>query len=569
MEEANDDPSIPAHGIQFMDAEELSERELNSNFEIPERPIVLDQILDHAELQYNSDEPDTRYLFTSTFVSPAGSSEDDDSDSANPPEVTIVDLDENDKPLNNLMKQTHTSDHLYEGENGVLNTSFNFINSAMGASLLTIPYCIQQAGLPSGLAALFFSYALSLFAQRLLLRICHRHQPRLLSFRDIVVETFGSWAAVPVDFAIALRMFGTVVAYVIIAGSYGATLFGSLPLPFVDSALFWRVFFMVGVFLPLGFLKNLKALSIPSACAIFGILTTVIFVSLSGVMSVLDRSFKITEYDARYIQLKLNCITIIPLLTAAFTTQASVPQLYAEFRKKKQAIAQTGQEGMIDDAEDARDEWDLSSLEVAKNIMSKNTPTYDADWPRIWRTVVTSLTFGLVMYLFIGILGYVKFGDDLAGHDNVLLMFEMSPVLWFVLLGMLLVVLCSHPIVHYIVRRNIISGIWGIRRKPAPAFQWRRHILLAVLINVLALVVAIVIPSISVIFTLIQATLGNMLFWALPAIAYMKLRPGFINRGIHARADWVFDKNIFGCMVLIIMTPVLGVISVYGVVSSL
>jgi len=103
--------------------------------------------------------------------------------------------------------------------------------------------------------------------------------------------------------------------------------------------------------------------------------------------------------------------------------------------------------------------------------------------------------------------------------DNILLAFPDDVLFIGIKLGYTLVILFSYPLLNY-ATRNGADLLFFSKYQPAP---WWRLLLEALVIVVLSYVVAILVPSIDIIFGIIGATVGQVVIFINPALFYIIL----------------------------------------------
>lgn len=135
-------------------------------------------------------------------------------------------------------------------------------------------------------------------------------------------------------------------------------------------------------------------------------------------------------------------------------------------------------------------------------------------------TAATSLALGFVaiVYMAIGSFGYLSFGSHT--DSNIMENYPASDILMVVAkVGYLLVVCAAYPINCFVLRSSLDKLIFS-SSQPAP---WWRNILIALVLVSLSTVLAIVLPTISLILGIVGSVPGSFLAFIFPALFYIIL----------------------------------------------
>jgi amino acid permease len=152
--------------------------------------------------------------------------------------------------------------------NGVPAAVFNLVNSTIGAGVLGLPYMMAQSGLALGLIVILVFAALANYTLRLL------HQTSLTTrehtYEDIAHGLYGRWAALAVKVAVIAINFGAMISYMIVIADF---LQPVMRLWFGDDSLFENRTFIIGwitllVLLPLSLSKHIASLKYTSLLSI-------------------------------------------------------------------------------------------------------------------------------------------------------------------------------------------------------------------------------------------------------------------------------------------------------------
>ena len=140
-------------------------------------------------------------------------------------------------------------------------------NSIIGVSVLAMPFCFKQCGVVLAILLLLLSSIFSRLACHFLIKSAVMSRRR--NFEFLAFHAFGSMGKFLVELFIIGFLFGTCIAYFVVAGDLGPQIVGEMidkkPENIRTSFLITTALFIV---LPLGLLKNIDSLASVSIASI-------------------------------------------------------------------------------------------------------------------------------------------------------------------------------------------------------------------------------------------------------------------------------------------------------------
>ena len=426
---------------------------------------------------------------------------------------------------------------------GSLNAGvFNIASATLGAGALTLPYALRKSGLIFGVFWLALGMLTTIYSIKLLIDVIEavRFSPawkgprNLDSYEGLSLHLFGPKMEHFVEAQIIIFCYGTAIAYVVAVGDIldPVRKLDFMPEAFKDHygrqlvmVLFWAL-----LMLPLSFLKNVNSLrfsSLLGVCSILILVAATIYHCSINRLTDWDYDCK-TPHDAsgsgcaddiEYFVLDGTTALTIPLIMLAYTCQVNVFSIYQELNdatpKKMMKISWLGMGGIC-----------------------------------------------FVVYALMGVFGYLDFLGDTQG--NILKNSDFDPssnvFIAIAFVAIALTVVVAFPLVVFPCRDSIFSiilqpkieeredavqqarinpdlydvasassshvympgpGAAGgqprIYKKPP---NWM-HYSVSFSISFSALIIALVIPNIQVVFQFLGGLCSSVLCFVLPA-AFMK-----------------------------------------------
>lgn len=295
-----------------------------------------------------------------------------------------------------------------EGEASLLSSISNLTNTIIGTGMLATPGAFKWTGLLVGVFLIFFCGFTAALGLYLLTRCAARVGGRKNSFFTIASQALPS-GAYWFDLAIALKCYGVSISYLIICGQLMPQVVISffrafhrdihqIPVLFLDRS-FWILAFII-LLIPLCFLRRLDSLrytSYLSLLAVFYLVVIVLHYSLSS-----DAKASLPPAgEVHMINVSRHTVSIFPVFVFAFTCAQNMLPVYNELFQNHEA--------------------------------------------RVNTAIGSSIGTGGVVYLIVGILGYLSFGSNVG--DNIIAMYPSTSL--FVCFGrvsIIILTIFSYPL---------------------------------------------------------------------------------------------------------------------------
>ena len=376
------------------------------------------------------------------------------------------------------------------GRGSMWGTVFNTCAATLGAGALSLPHAMAGMGLiPGSLLLVIIGLATHYSIVLIVAAIGATNAP---SFEELSQMVFGRRTRLAVELSIIMFCFGSCIAYSIAVGDILEPL---LALPWMQARLPWvgrddvMVFFWLVFMLPLSFVERMTSLQWTSLFGVLALLYLVVAVSIhSAVDCAADPHNTIGR--VKLANPSADAISAMSIIMFAFTCQVNIPSLYAELHNQ--------------------------------------TPH------QMSRVSVRAVTLSLLSYLAIGFAGYANFADATQGNilNNYCVLHpaqsartSQSPhVIAPAFIAITLTILMAYPVNLFPCRYSLTMLLFSNTSRCTPRFRLVRHVGLTLGIAGLALVVALKVPNISVVFQLMGGTASAYVCYCIPAATAWRLR---------------------------------------------
>ncbi|XP_076952480.1 amino acid transporter AVT6C-like [Bidens hawaiensis] len=420
-----------------------------------------------------------------------------------------------------LLPKTHPPETELSGESSISGVVFNVSTSMIGAGIMSIPATLKVLGIIPGFVVIMVMAVLVEVTVEFLLRYTN-YSGEVSTYGGVMAESFGKVGSVGLQICVMVSNLGALIIYLIIIGdvlsgsqSDGVLHSGILQECFGfhwwNSRAYSVLFIVLFVMLPLLLLPRVESLGHASAVSILLAVVFVVVITGMAIYAMLEgktQELKLVPDFSDGSSSVFNLFTTIPVIATAFSCHVTIHPVRAE-------------------------------LENQSNMKS---------------AVRISLVLSVAIYIAVGFVGYLLFGDSIMA--DMLVNFDQTANLpggllvnAVVRLSYALHLMLVFPVIFYSLRANVDEMIFP--RKSLLASDTMRFVSITCVLLAFIYFVAIAVPNIWYFFQFMGSTTVACIAFVFPG--------AIVLRDVHGISSKVDRTMAIVVVILAVVTSVIAI----------
>jgi len=416
--------------------------------------------------------------------------------------------------IDTLNESTRSHDTCFRS-GSVSGSTVNLCSATLGAGMLSIPFAFSKMGLIMGVVCLLYAAYITEMSIDMLVKSCNTTKCK--TYEDMTVFVYGRWMGLLAEFSILTFCIGTAIAYIVAIGDILQIVLSVFDhLPAFCTREFMMFLFWSTVMFPLSLnerVNSIRFASLFGVCSIFFLALSTVYHSLR---SIANDGFQVPERANMTILAgsPIDFLRACPVILFAFSCQCNVPAIYCE--------------------------------------LNQPSPR------RMSRVTYGSLSICVCAYLLMGIFAYLDFGT--AVQDNILKNFclttDFDPIILVAFLCITFSIVMAYPLNVLPARTTVdivLRRYWQNEVSEDGEMSGTRRFWLTFCISGFSLIVALLVPDISILFGLMGGTSSSVCAFIIPGLLHLKLG----------------KERIIGAWILVIGGILVGVLTTVATIYSL
>jgi amino acid permease len=384
--------------------------------------------------------------------------------------------------LDRLLDAAHSQDNnnsfKVRSENNHIASTFVLLSAILGAGILSLPYAVAKTGFILGPFLLIIGALVTRYTIKLLVSAAKLSNTN--SYEELAFYCYGRIGCIVLSLISCILIFGSLVAFLVIIGDTATVGLNNLfNLNHALSHATVLIFVTIFLLFPLCLLRSVHQLERFAALAVSIIICFSIVIIVDGIISVANRTDNRLNISA-FIP-GISIFESIPIVLLAYTCQTMIYPIYNNL--------------------------------TPKTITNMN------------RVVDNTIYISSVLYITVGLFAYIQFSYI---HGDVLNNFSATSTFYNIIrLFFSVAIIIHYPIIAFAFKNSLLTLLkqFNIAINNLQLYNILQTIFLITITNVLA----IILPNLSIVFSLTGSLTGFPFCFILPLLFYLKVHEKLNN----------------------------------------